>query len=55
LSLAVFSRLWGNWTDRFGFAFEITTSRLHTWSDIALCGLMRSDVVISHTQIRSSQ
>jgi len=33
----------------FGFAFEITISRLQTWSDIVRCGPMWSDAVISHT------
>jgi len=30
---------------RFGFAFEITISRLQTWSDMVRCSLMRSDVI----------
>jgi len=34
----------------FGFAFEITISRLQTWSDVIRCGPMGSDVVISHTR-----
>jgi len=34
----------------FSFAFEITISRLQTWSDMVRCSSMQSDAVISHTR-----